>query len=382
MLTYELPKELIAQRPCEPRDQARLLVLDRATGKISHQIFRDLPQFLRPGDCLALNDTKVLPARVYGKREKTGGKVGLLLLRPEGDTAYWCLGKPGSSLRPGAKLLLNHGTVTAEVISASGTERLIRFSEKSVNLRGSDPEMKGSDPFGIGEIPLPPYIRRAVQPEDRAWYQTVYARHPGAVAAPTAGLHFTEELLEQIRAQGVRIAFVTLHVGWGTFKPVGEEELREGKLHPEWFRILPETMQAIAETKTKGGRVVAVGTTVVRVLETFALRQACPERRLSFDLAQDERSRRAQGERSVEGTTELFIRPPFRFKMVDAMITNFHLPGTSLLYLVAAFAGEERILAAYQEAIHRGYRFYSYGDAMLVSDTEVTFKKMGRCLTP
>ncbi len=374
MLTYELPERLIAQRPCEPRDRARLLVLDRATGEISHHIFRDLPQFLRPGDCLVLNDTKVLTARVYGKREETGGKVELLVLRSEGEATYWCLGKPGKNLRPGSRLFFNGARhhLEAEVISANGAERLVRF--------------QGSDPFKIGEVPLPPYIRRAVQPEDSQWYQTVYARNPGAVAAPTAGLHFTEDLLERIKAQGVRLAFVTLHVGWGTFKPVGGEELREGKLHPEWFRILPETMQTIAEAKAKGGRVIAVGTTVVRALETAHSVERMAYRRAAYSIQRAAYRKHLSAERyplnATEGTTELFIRPPFRFKMVDAMITNFHLPGTSLLYLVAAFAGTEQILAAYEEAIRMGYRFYSYGDAMLVSDTAPTFKKSHRCLTP
>lgn len=234
------------------------------------------------------------------------------------------------------KLLFDHGSVQGEVISSESGEKQVRF-------KGATDQIFSR----LGEIPLPPYIRRPVEPRDADWYQTVFAREPGAVAAPTAGLHFTEPLLDRIRAAGVRVAFVTLHVGWGTFKPVGKKELQEGRLHPEWFRIPSETLDAIEATKKNKGRVVAVGTTVVRALETFALRQA-------------------QGERAMEGTTDLFIRPPFEFKRVDAMITNFHLPGTSLLMLVSAFAGEERILNAYEEAVRQKYRFYSYGDAMLI----------------
>ncbi|MBI3616183.1 MAG: tRNA preQ1(34) S-adenosylmethionine ribosyltransferase-isomerase QueA [Candidatus Omnitrophica bacterium] len=347
MLTYDLPKELIAQRPCEPRDSARLLVLDRSTGRMDHRLFQDLPAFLHPGDCLILNDTKVLLARLYGKRADTGGKVELLILRQslpptrsgaqdERGCVYRCLGQPGKRLRPGTKLLFDHGSIRGEVVASEAGEKQVRFEGKTDQIFSQ-----------LGEIPLPPYIRRPVEPRDAEWYQTVFAREPGAVAAPTAGLHFTEELLDRIRAAGVRVAFVTLHVGWGTFKPVGEKEIQDGRLHEEWFRVPPETIEAIEETKKKGGRVIAVGTTVVRTLETFALRQA-------------------QGERTIEGTTDLFIRPGFEFRVVDAMVTNFHLPGTSLLLLVAAFAGEEKILSAYQEAVRQKYRFYSYGDAMFI----------------
>lgn len=352
MLNYNLPRELIAQRPVEPRDACRLLVLTRTTGVISHHSFHDLPRFLQPGDCLILNDTKVLPARLYGKRAQTGGRVELLLLSPHpdplpkgqrGSVVFRCLGKPGKGLPPGARIHFNHGTIEGEVLLAQGQERIVRFSGQSQDL------------FLLGEIPLPPYIDRPVVAEDADWYQTIYARRPGAVAAPTAGLHFTQELLGRIQGQGVQVAFVTLHVGWGTFKPVKEEELESGRLHEERFHLPAETAQVIHETKAKSGRVVAVGTTVVRVLETYALRQT-----------QGERTRRTQDERVMEGMTDLFIRPPYEFEVVDALITNFHLPGTSLLLLVAAFAGEEKIMSAYQEAIRQRYRFYSYGDAMLI----------------
>lgn len=370
MLTYNLPKELIAQTPCEPRDAARLLVIDRksvpgtqqAIGTwYQHRIFRDLPEFLKAGDCLVLNDTKVLPARVYGRKAVTGGKIELLLLgrlrslsraergiSPEGPprnddkkcVVYRCLGQPAKNLKPGTRLQFDEGRLHAEVLSWENGERLVRFEG-----RGAEETLRR-----MGEMPLPPYIDRPVQPEDASWYQTVYAREAGAVAAPTAGLHFTPELLEQVRQRGVRIAFVTLHVGWGTFKPVGEKELAEGKLHPERFHIPEETARAISETKLKNGRVIAVGTTVVRALES----------------AKEIASGAARPRNDVMGMTDLFIRPGFKFRVVDAMVTNFHLPGTSLLLMVSAFAGEERIQAAYEEAVNQKYRFYSYGDAMLI----------------
>ena len=340
MLNYTLPKELIAQKPCEPRDTARLLVLDRRTGGISHRIFRYLPEFLQAGDCMVLNDTKVLPARIYGRKAITGGKVELLLLsegKQEGEKAriYRCLGQPAKNLRPGTRLQFNGGKLHAEVLSWEKGERLVRFEG-----RGLEEVVRR-----LGEMPLPPYIDRPVQPEDAQWYQTVYAKEAGAVAAPTAGLHFTPELLERVREKGIRIVTVTLHVGWGTFKPVGEKEMTEGKLHPEKFRIPAETAQAIKETKKNSGRVIAVGTTVVRALESQEIASA------------------AEGGLAM---TSLFIRPGFKFQAVDAMVTNFHLPGTSLLLMVSAFAGEERIRAAYKEAIREKYRFYSYGDAMLI----------------
>ncbi len=351
MLNYSLPKERIALQPAEPRDSARLLVVRREKGTVpsgdspqffSHRIFRDLPDLLKAGDCLVLNDTKVIPARIYGRKAGTGGKVELLLLSEaeegSGERAkvYRCLGQPAKNLKPGMRLQFDNGVLQAEVLSWQEGERLIRFEG-----RGVEQALKR-----LGEMPLPPYIDRAVDPRDADWYQTVYAKQAGAVAAPTAGLHFTPELLERIRAKGVRVCFLTLHVGWGTFKPVGDRELESGKLHPERFQIPAETIAAIEQAKKSGGRVIAVGTTVVRALETAALRQA-------------------QGERTEENT-DLFIRPGFEFRVVDAMITNFHLPGTSLLLLVSAFAGEERIQHAYQEAIAKGYRFYSYGDAMVI----------------
>ena len=326
-----------------------------------------------------MNDTRVVPARLLGQRADTGGKVELLVLGTAllGDTLpgrvsppglsplyYRCLGQPGRRLKPGTKLLFDHGSLQAEVVSREGGERLVRFSESvrpSTSSRRT--ESKASERtagieellLGLGQVPLPPYIDRPVVPEDARWYQTVFARHPGAVAAPTAGLHFTEGLLDRIRQRGVQVLFLTLHVGWGTFKPVAEKELAEGRLHPEEFHVPPETLEAIRAAKARGGRVVAVGTTVVRALE------AC--------FLQNEIASPASGGLAMTkwSSTELFIRPGFPFQVVDAMITNFHLPRTSLLYLVAAFAGEDKVLAAYQEAIRQRYRFYSYGDAMLIA---------------
>ncbi len=333
MIDYSLPDELIAQHPCEPRDAARLLLLERKTGKVSHQIFSDLPEFLKPGDCLVLNDTRVIPARLFGKKAVTGGQVELLLIAPseisERAIVYRCIGQPARNLKVGTRLTFDEGVLQAEVLEWNEGERLIRFE-------GRDAQRTIRR---IGQMPLPPYIDRPTAAEDSEQYQTVYSREEGAVAAPTAGLHFTPELLERIRSIGVRVVFVTLHVGWGTFKPVGEKEMTAGKLHPEQFSIPQETADAIEQTKKTGGRVIAVGTTVVRALET---------------------------RESQKGSTDLFIRPGFPFKVVDAMITNFHLPGTSLLLLVSAFAGEENIRKAYTEAIAQRYRFYSYGDAMLI----------------
>ncbi|MCM8794889.1 MAG: tRNA preQ1(34) S-adenosylmethionine ribosyltransferase-isomerase QueA [Candidatus Omnitrophica bacterium] len=335
MFTYELPSHQIAQEPCAPRDAARLLVLNRATGSIDHRIFSDLPGFLRAGDCLVLNDTKVLPARLYGKKVDTGGAVELLILAEEQEGVYRCLGQPGKRLLPGSRLSFNGGSVTGQVLSSENETRLVRFEGKELRRTLNH----------LGVVPLPPYIKRKALESDAEWYQTVYAAVPGAVAAPTAGLHFTGPLLEKIRASGVRVLFVTLHVGWGTFKPVTEAELQSGRLHEERFEISEETVQAINGAKAGGGRIVAVGTTTVRALESAVS---------------------GGGLSAAKGTTGLFIRDPFDFRVVDALITNFHLPGTSLLHLVAAFAGAGCAKAAYEEAVRKGYRFYSYGDAMLI----------------
>ena len=333
---YELPASAIAQRPA-PRGESRLLVLDRH-GPGRHRWVSDLPALLAPGDLLVLNDTRVIPARLYGHRIGPGeaaGPVELLLLEAVSEREWESLGKPGRRLRPGATVELAPG-LTAEVIAAGeGGRRWLRFSEPI------EPHLER-----LGHVPLPPYIRRADEAEDRERYQTVYAEKPGAVAAPTAGLHFSRELLDEVRRAGAGIARVTLHVGIGTFRPVAAERIEEHRMDRERWQVPEETAAAIAATRAAGGRIVAVGTTVVRTLEAVALADG--------------------GEvRAGAGSTDLFITPGFRFRAVDALLTNFHLPRSTLLMLVAAFAGRERVLAAYAEAVALGYTFYSYGDAML-----------------
>lgn len=329
---YQLPKGLIAQHPVEPRDHARLMVLHRDSGTLEHRRFYELPGYLREGDVLVVNESKVFPARLLGRRS-SGGKVELLLLRRlEGDL-WEALARPGRRVRPGERLYFGEG-VTGEVVERTEDgKRVVRFSGDLRALRR------------LGQVPLPPYIRRPPVPEDEERYQTVYAKVEGSVAAPTAGLHFTEELLGKLREEGVRIVPVVLHVGPGTFRPV-EGEVSEHRMEPEYYEVTGEAADAINEARGRGGRVVAVGTTSVRVLETVA----------------DEEGRVHPG----RGLTELFIYPPYRFKAVDVLITNFHLPRSTLLMLVAAFAGRERVLEAYGEAVRLGYRFYSYGDAMLI----------------
>ncbi len=330
---YELPAASIAQEAA-PRGESRLLVLDRE-GPDRHARIGDLPRLLRPGDLLVLNDTRVIPARLFGRRAGSTGKIELLLVERLDELEWDALVKPGKRARPGTVIELD-ADLTAEVIDKreDGRHRL-RFSAPV------EPHLER-----LGHVPLPPYIHRPDTPEDRERYQTVYARSPGAVAAPTAGLHFTEHLLEEIAAAGVEIAQVTLHVGIGTFKPVTAERIAEHRMECERYAIGEEAAAAIRHARERG-RVVAVGTTVVRTLESAAL----------------------AGEGTVRpgtGATELFITPGFRFQVVDALLTNFHLPRSTLLMLVSAFAGRERVLAAYEEAVREGYRFYSYGDAMLV----------------
>jgi S-adenosylmethionine:tRNA ribosyltransferase-isomerase len=331
---YELPAASIAQEPA-PRGESRLLVLDR-DGPERHARVRDLPRLLRPGDLLVLNDTRVIPARLFGRRAEGGGRMELLLVERLGDREWNALVKPGKRARPGTAIELAPG-LTAEVIEKDEEGRYrLRFSEPV------EPHLER-----LGHVPLPPYIHRPDTPEDRERYQTVYARSPGAIAAPTAGLHFSEELLREIEAAGVSIVRVTLHVGIGTFKPVSAERIADHRMESERYVIGEEAAAAIRRTRESGARVVAVGTTVVRTLESAALA--------------------AGGEvRAGGGATELFITPGFRFQVVDALLTNFHLPRSTLLMLVSAFAGRERVLAAYEEAIREGYRFYSYGDAMLL----------------
>jgi S-adenosylmethionine:tRNA ribosyltransferase-isomerase len=329
---YHLPATSIAQQPA-PRGESRLLALDRS-GPERHARVRDLPRLLRPGDLLVVNDTRVIPARLYGRRAG-GGRMELLLVERLGAREWDALLKPGKRARPGTAIELAPGLL-AEVIAKGEEGRYrLRFSEPI------EPHLER-----LGHVPLPPYIHRPDTPEDRERYQTVYARAPGAIAAPTAGLHFTEALLREIEEAGVGIARVTLHVGIGTFKPVTAERIEEHRMEGERYEIGEEAARAIHRARERAARVVAVGTTVVRTLESAALAGG--------------------GEvRAGAGATELFITPGFRFQAVDALLTNFHLPRSTLLMLVAAFAGRERILGAYAEAVREGYRFYSYGDAML-----------------
>ncbi len=328
---YPLPKERIAQLPLPRRDASRLLVLHRRTETIEHRTFRDLPDYLLPGDALVLNDTKVIPARLIGRRS-TGGKVEALLLRKLSSETYEALLNPSSKLKPGSRLFFEEGT-EAEVIGGNGTVKTIQFQKG-----GGRDWIKRK-----GMTPLPPYIRRLPNKVDINRYQTVYARKEGAVAAPTAGLHFTKTVLQEIQRKGICICYVTLHVGYGTFEPVREEDIAKHKMHAEYFEVSQKTCKVLNETRRRGGRVVAVGTTSCRVLETNVVTG-----------------------RDTKGWTDLFIYPPYEFQGTDALLTNFHLPKSTLLMLVSAFAGIDLIRKSYQEAIEKGYRFYSYGDAMLI----------------
>jgi S-adenosylmethionine:tRNA ribosyltransferase-isomerase len=325
---YHLPESSIAQTPAEPRDSSRLLILDRATGEVSHKTFRDLGLILRPDDLLVLNRTRVIPARIFAKKE-TGGRVELLLLRRR-DSLTWEALVGGKGLKVGKKVVVENGPQAEILENLEGSERLIRFSEPI-------------EPYfsKVGNVPLPPYIHEKLNDPER--YQTVYSRDVGSAAAPTAGLHFTPQLLDELKQKGVRTAYVTLHVGLDTFAPVTEENPEEHKIHTEWCELPQETVDLINQTKQNGGRVIAVGTTSVRTLESAG----------SLITA-------------FTGPTSIFILPGYQFKVVDAMITNFHLPKSTLIMLVSAFAGQERILQTYETAIKEGYRFYSFGDAMLI----------------
>lgn len=328
---YDLPESSIAQTPAEPRDSSRLLVLHRVTDKLEHRIFRDVTDYLDAGDLLVLNQTRVIPARIFAKKE-TGGKVELLLLRRRDEWTWEAL-VGGKGLRVGKKAVVEDGPEVEILEELESAERLIRFSEPI-------------EPFFpmAGNVPLPPYIHEKLDDPER--YQTVYAKEPGSAAAPTAGLHFTERLLEELQIKGVRVAYVTLHVGLDTFAPVTEENAEEHKIHSEWCELSQETADAINMTRERGGRVIACGTTSVRTIESAAKDRGAV---LPF-----------------VGSTSLFIIPGYEFKIVDAMITNFHLPKSSLIMLACAFAGREKILSAYETAITEGYCFYSFGDAMLI----------------
>lgn len=332
---FDLPPELIAQTPLERRDASRLLTLDRATGETRHLHFYDLPSLLRPGDCLVLNDSRVLPARLIGRRAG-GGACEVLLLADRGDKVWECLVRPGRKLRPGAGITFGDGELSAGVVGETeGGGRLIRFDYEGVFLETLE---------RLGKMPLPPYIKAELRDGER--YQTVYSRAAGSAAAPTAGLHFTLDLLEQIRAMGVRVCYVTLHVGLGTFRPVKAENLDEHEMHAEYCVIPQETADVINGTRRAGGRVICVGTTSCRTVESWAGEDGT----LSASA----------------GWTNIFIYPGYKFKVLDALITNFHLPESTLIMLVSALAGRERVLDAYAEAVREKYRFFSFGDAMFI----------------
>ena len=333
---YELPKELIAQTPLEKRDTSRLMTLDRKTGAWEHHHFYELPDFLEPGDCLILNDSRVLPARLLGQRLPGGGACEVLLLIDRGEKTWECLVRPGRHMREGTKLSFGNGELTAEVTEVlSDGNRLVRFDYEGIFLEVLE---------HLGKMPLPPYIKEELQDQER--YQTVYSKVPGSAAAPTAGLHFTPELLETIRQKGVNIGYVTLHVGLGTFRPVKEEEITEHEMHSEFCILPPETARLINETKAGGRRCICVGTTSCRTLESWA--------------AEDGRME------PKAGWTSIYIYPGYRFKVMDGLVTNFHLPESTLIMLVSAFAGREHVLAAYEEAVREKYRFFSFGDAMFL----------------
>ncbi len=333
---FQLPDELIAQTPLERRDASRLLVLDKGSGATRHMHFYDLPTLLRPGDCLILNDSRVLPARLLGHREPGGGAVEVLLLVDRGEKVWECLVRPGRKLKPGTRLSFGDGLLKAEVLSVEeGGNRLIRFEYSGIFLELLEQ---------LGRMPLPPYIKAELQDPER--YQTVYSREVGSAAAPTAGLHFTKELLMQIEELGVRICYVTLHVGLGTFRPVKAEEIAEHEMHSEYCVVPSDTAETVNRTKAEGGRIICVGTTSCRTVESFA---------------EEDGTLKAGGR-----WTNIFIYPGYRFKVLDCLITNFPLPQSTLVMLVSALAGREHILSAYREAVEMRYRFFSFGDAMFI----------------
>ncbi|GEA16117.1 S-adenosylmethionine:tRNA ribosyltransferase-isomerase [Moorella sp. E308F] len=334
---YDLPPELIAQTPVEPRDASRLLVLNRERGYLEHRHFYDLPDYLKEGDVLVLNETRVIPARLWGRRAGTGARIEVLLLTRRDRDTWEALVRPGRRVPVGTEIIFGQGELKARATATtSAGGRLLQFFYQE-------------GPFEtlldrLGAMPLPPYIKE--KPEDPGRYQTVYARVEGSVAAPTAGLHFTPRLLEQLRGQGVQIVYLLLHVGLGTFRPVKVQNIEEHHMHAEYYEVTPEAAAAINAARARGGRIVAVGTTVVRTLETVATEEGLIQ--------------------PGNGWTDIFIYPGYRFKAVDCLITNFHLPKSTLIMLVSAFAGREKILAAYRTAVAEGYRFFSFGDAMLI----------------
>ena len=333
---YDLPEELIAQDPLEDRSSSRLMVLDRESGEISHHIFKDIIEYLNPEDCLVINDTKVIPARLYGIKEDTGAHIEILLLKRRENDVWETLVRPGKKAKPGTRLTFGDGRLKAEVIDVvEEGNRLIHFEYEGIFEEILDQ---------LGEMPLPPYITHKLKDKNR--YQTVYAKNEGSAAAPTAGLHFTKELLEQVKAKGVNIAHVTLHVGLGTFRPVKVDDVEQHHMHSEFYIVEEDQAKLINDTRKNGGRVIAVGTTSCRTLESAT---------------------GADGVlKSGSGWTEIFIYPGYKFKMIDGLITNFHLPESTLVMLVSALAGKENILHAYEVAVQEKYRFFSFGDAMLI----------------
>ena len=333
---YDLPEELIAQDPLEDRSSSRLLVLDKKTGETEHHVFREIVDYLDPGDCLVINDTKVIPARLIGAKEETGAKIEVLLLKRGADDVWETLVKPGRKAKPGTRISFGDGLLTGEVVDiVDEGNRLIRFEYEGIFEEILD---------RLGQMPLPPYITHQLKDKDR--YNTVYAEHPGSAAAPTAGLHFTPELLEKIKNKGVDIAHVTLHVGLGTFRPVKVDDVENHHMHSEFYMIDETAAEKINRAKEKGKRVICVGTTSCRTIESAA----------------DENGRL----KACSGWTDIFIYPGYQFKILDALITNFHLPESTLVMLVSALAGREHVLAAYEEAVKERYRFFSFGDAMFI----------------
>lgn len=333
---YDLPEELIAQDPLEDRTASKLLVLDRQTGAVEHKIFSDVIDYLNEGDCLVINNTRVIPARLIGEKEGTGGKVEVLLLKRRANDVWETLVKPGKKLKPGAKITFGDGRLRAEVLEVvEEGNRLVKFYYEGIFEEILD---------SLGEMPLPPYITHKL--EDKEMYQTVYAKFDGSAAAPTAGLHFTKELLNKIEEKGIKLASITLHVGLGTFRPVKVDDVNNHHMHTEWYEVNAEAAEIINETKRNGGRVICVGTTSCRTIESVA----------------DENGYM----KAKTGETDIFIYPGYKFKVMDGLITNFHLPESTLVMLVSAFAGKENVLSAYETAVKERYRFFSFGDAMLI----------------
>ncbi len=334
---YELPQELIAQTPVEPRDSSRLMILDKENGSIEHKIFRDLTDYLNEGDCLILNDTRVIPARIYGVKKETGAVVEFLLLKQRENNVWECLCKPGKRAKEGTSFTFGEGLVDCDVLDITEDgNRIIRFNCDSKEIYNILDK--------IGKMPLPPYITEELKNGER--YQTVYSRELGSAAAPTAGLHFTKEMLKKIEDMGVKIGYVTLHVGLGTFRPVKVDDVTKHKMHSEHYQLSAETAALINETKKNGKRVISVGTTSTRTLESVATKYGC--------IKED------------EDDTSIFIYPGYEFKCVDALITNFHLPESTLIMLVSAFAGYDNVMKAYKTAVEERYRFFSFGDAMMI----------------